>query len=326
MNKNFSKIKIIIGLLFILTSQIKANEAKPDTAFVGVHIMNIYDLEMPTNSFYIDFYLWVKWKGELNPVEHIYFTNLVEVGSFVKEPLYETVQNLNDGNKYMLFRIEGRFFNPFSVQNFPIDKQILSVLIENEEYQMNQLIYLADDNQSGLHDNVIIPGWEIKKLTINSIQNEYKTSFGITDNQYEKYSELNVSLIISRPLNYFIWKLLLPLIVVLISSVSFIYFPINDFSSRFYLPIYAILTAVFLQLSYASAIPETGYMVLMDKIYVATYLIFLLNMIQIVVFSRLYLLNSYTQEILEKWDKSLVYLSVFAYVLYGGMLIYSALV
>jgi Ca2+/Na+ antiporter len=37
------------------------------------------------------------------------------------------------------------------------------------------------------------------------------------------------------------------------------------------LPIGGLLTAVFLQQSYSSALPDTGYMVLMDKIYVLAY-------------------------------------------------------
>ena len=204
-------------------------------------------------------------------------------------------------------------------------KQYLTIEIENEEYENKQLIYVPDENQSGIHDGVILPGWDIIGLGIKEGKNEYKTTFGLSNNDVEIYSKLKIILSIKIPFNYFIWKLLLPLIVVLISSISFIYFPINDFASRFYLPIYAILTAVFLQLSYASAIPETGYMVLMDKIYVATYLIFLINMLQIVVFSKLYFAEKYEHKLLVKWDKSIVYLSMVVYIIYGGILIYNAI-
>ena len=43
--------------------------------------------------------------------------------------------------------------------------------------------------------------------------------------------------------------------------------------TRAQLPIGGLLTAVFLQQSYSSALPDTGYMVLMDKIYLLAYAI-----------------------------------------------------
>ncbi|HND87697.1 MAG TPA: hypothetical protein PK971_05175, partial [Saprospiraceae bacterium] len=52
--------------------------------------------------------------------------------------------------------------------------------------------------------------------------------------------------------------------------------------TRSSLPIGGLLTAVFLQQSYSDALPDTGYMVLMDKIYLVAYALISLVLWQVI--------------------------------------------
>jgi hypothetical protein len=47
------------------------------------------------------------------------------------EPLHEKPRILADGSKYQQFRVEGRFVQPFSMDDFPLDKHSLSIRIED---------------------------------------------------------------------------------------------------------------------------------------------------------------------------------------------------
>lgn len=76
---------------------------------------------------------------------------------------------------------------------------------------------------------------------------------------------------------------MLPLIVVLITSLGATFIFPGYIDARIYMPIGGLLTAVFLQQSYSDALPDVGYLVLMDKIYVLSYIIIILNIIQAII-------------------------------------------
>ncbi len=76
--------------------------------------------------------------------------------------------------------------------------------------------------------------------------------------------------------------MLLPLLVVMLISIGALIAHPSYLDTRSSLPIGGLLTAVFLQQSYSSALPDTGYMVLMDKIYLLSYVIISLVLLQVI--------------------------------------------
>ena len=109
-----------------------------------------------------------------------------------------------------------------------------------------------------------------------------KTNFGDTDAPKTIYSNFNFTLDIARPLNYFWFKLLLPLLIVLIASLGGMFIFPSYVEARLSLPIGGLLTAVFLQHAYTDALPDVAYMVLMDKIYVLSYCFITLVLLQLI--------------------------------------------
>jgi len=97
---------------------------------------------------------------------------------------------------------------------------------------------------------------------------------------------MSFSLNISRPESYFFWKLLLPLVIVLCGAwVALLLNPALT-ETRAAMPASALLTTVFLQQSYAEALPETGGLVLIDKIYVIAYVLIVATLARVIVKSR----------------------------------------
>jgi len=52
-------------------------KAQPQEAQVGFYLMNLYGLNMDEHSFYADFYVWFKWRGDIDPT-NIEFVNTIE--------------------------------------------------------------------------------------------------------------------------------------------------------------------------------------------------------------------------------------------------------
>ncbi len=324
---------LILFCVFSLTTSWAKKEPLPESAIpasarrveVGVFLMNIYDLSPASNSFYADFYLWARWQGEdFDPLRGLSFSNLVEKGSYSITPALGEPAVSEDGVRYMNWRVEGRFFNSFKVDQFPLDRQTLALQLENDEFTLDQLVYVPMPAESGLSDEIELTGWNVDRFETAMTSNVYNTTFGLGAGDQEAYSNTSFAVVISRPFNFFVWKLAFPLLIVLISSVAFVFFTVDDFGSRFYLPVYALLTAIFLQMAYTSIIPETGYLVLMDRIYVAAYGLIILNMAQIIWTSWMCAKEKLDVARLTRIDRSLAAGSFAAFVGYGAWLVTAA--
>jgi len=246
---------------------------------VGFYTQNIYELDPESNTYYMDFYVWFKWKGEIDPTEKLEFMNGVEDWGVTMANAYEEPKQLSDSSYYQLIRVEGRFRENFEFEQYPLDKQKLGVVIENSVHAIDELVYLADTS-SGFADDLSIPGWEFEKYDMSNLYHTYYTNFGDTDTKTSTYSALRFELVVSRPVNYFFWKLLLPLIIVLISSWGALLLDPIRVDSRIFLPITALLTAVFLQQSYSVGLPAVSYLVLIDKIYVLGYMLIIADIME----------------------------------------------
>jgi hypothetical protein len=88
---------------------------------------------------------------------------------------------------------------------------------------------------------------------------------------------------VSRPLNFFIWKLLLPLVIVLCSAWSALLLNPQYTDSRIILPMTALLTTVFLQQSYSAGLPDIGYLILLDKIYALVYTLIMATILEVII-------------------------------------------
>ena len=272
-----------IYLFFLLSAILSFYRvsAAPVEVRTGVYLMNMYDLNMDEHSFYADFYVWFKWKGELDPT-NIEFVNAVEKWGMTLTPFGDTAAVMKDGTFYKIFRVEGRFFHSFSLNRFPLDRHQLDIQIENPEYPADTLIYIPDTNGAIIRKTLNLVGWEQQECYLDSRIHDYESDFGNPEESADKYSNLTFYVTLARPYTYFLLKMLLPLLVVVLVSIGALLLHPSYLDARYSLPIGGLLTAVFLQQSYDSALPDTGYMVLMDKIYLLCYILISLILLQVI--------------------------------------------
>lgn len=258
-------------------------KAQPQEAQVGFYLMNLYGLNMDEHSFYADFYVWFKWRGDLDPT-NIEFVNSIEKWSMDNAAFDgdSTPVVLKDGTKYKIFRKEVRFFHAFSLNRFPLDRHMLDIQIENPEHPANTLIYVPDTNAALIRNTLNLVGWETRDCQLASSIHDYRSNFGNPEENAQQYSNLSFNITLARPFSYFLLKMLLPLLVVMLVGIGALLLHPEHIDTRSSLPIGALLTAVFLQQSYSDALPDTGYMVLMDKIYLLSYALISLVLWQII--------------------------------------------
>lgn len=259
--------------------------AAPQLVEVGFWPTVIYNLDVHSNTFYATAYVWFRWKGPLDPSETVEFVNNVESWGFTKTKTYPKPITLPDGRQYQCFRIEGRFFQPFSLKRFPLEHHHVSLSIEDNTYDASRILYKFDQADSGLDPAVEIPGWKIKGWTGNASIHHYTSNLGdLTVGQGgSDYGTVRFELEVHRPVNFFLWKMMLPVLIVLLANWTALLLHPTQLASRVAMTGTALLTTVFLEQGYSSNLPEVSYLVLMDKIYVVVYLLIIASLIQVVV-------------------------------------------
>lgn len=254
---------------------------------VGFYPLNVYGVDPAASTFTYDGYIWFRWKGPIDPTATVEFTNAVDKSSLTKEFLYETPQVAPDGSKYQIMRVESAFLKPFSLASFPLDKHDLTITVEDSLNGVDRLVYAIDQTDTSYAPGLQISGWQLNNWSHQRAVVDYASTFGDrTVAQASKFARLSFSMNISRPKSYFIWKLLLPLVVVICGAwIALLLNPVLT-ETRAALPASALLTTVFLQQSYTASLPETGGLVLLDEIYVVAYILIVVTLARVIVKSR----------------------------------------
>lgn len=271
--------KLLLLLLFFITvtrcfsnDSVSVIKTGPQIAKIGLLIINISELDISDNSFHADFYLWCKWKGSIDPIKDIEFTNLEDEWDFSDTDLNATVVQLQDGSNYKSYHVRGRFTHNFQLHEYPFDKQEISITFKNPVHNSDELVYTPDSVNSNLEPGIIVPGWNIQSFRFYNQQHRYSSNFGLPEvADSSTYDNLSFAITLYRPVQYFFWKLLLPIIIVLLSALGSTIIHPRYVDARIYAPVGALLTAVFLEQSTSSKLPDISYLTLIDKIYLIVY-------------------------------------------------------
>ena len=153
-----------------------------------------------------------------------------------------------------------------------------------------------------IHSKFKVPGWSVKSITSETQNHNYVSNLGNPTAQVSDFSALTFSIGIERAQNLFWWKLLLPLILVLITNWLALLLSPKYSEIRTAMPATALLTTVFLQQSSLDAIPQVSSLVLMDLIYVIAYSTIVVTFAQVIWDNHL--IKDESEEVINKVTRS----------------------
>ena len=243
----------------------------PSTVKIGVYINDIQSIDLHNYSYVADVYVWFRDSDPaIVPGSTFEWMNMFAPDDHVQTATYETPQPQPDGSEYQVFRHQGPFAAKFSILTYPFDNHDLTIEIEDQEWDASRLVYEVDE--IAMNPNIELPGFIIGKPTLSIVNKPYPTAFGDLSNpQAAPYSRAVISIPISRPILSGITKALLPVfIVVLVAAAALLLSP-SHVEARVGLSITALLTLVALQFSAMAGLPEVGYLLMIDQVYLASY-------------------------------------------------------
>jgi len=234
----------------------------PDTAKIGVYLFSLYDLDFPGNKLNIDFYVWFNYFNDsLNLSESYEVVNSIEFAKVGDS--YEK----HDTLVYRTFRCNSKLKKEWDITDFPFDKQVIEIYIEDIDNDKSRLVLVPDTVGSKIDESVRLEGWKIKDFGVKVADHTYKTNYGdpaIPIGEYSTYSRVVVYFTLEREGRGLFFKLFIGLFIsVLISLLTFFVNPL-DLDPRFGLSVGAIFAAIASQYVISSTLPQNQRLTLVD--------------------------------------------------------------
>jgi hypothetical protein len=184
------------------------------------------------------------------------------------------------GEKFAIFRINSTFVEPMNFQDYPWDRHVLTISIENLSLPQADLVYAPDQSnlrqpqaerlRSGIDFTRPfnrIPSWIVDRVLFAQ---ESAVTRSTTLNprtgapEYAQASTYQVQMSYGRDVHSFLTKNLLPLaLLALVTYISLFFSPANA-GTRIGFSITAILTTSVLLQSLAGNLPDVGYTVALE--------------------------------------------------------------
>lgn len=255
---------------------------------VGLYLQNIPEIDIKSNSFSAEFYLWFLWNGDIDPTLSYQLTNAVGVAELTRTPVYADAAGnavavqLADGGHYQLFHVHGRFNQPFPLGRYPFDEHDLVISVEDAKHAVATLQYAIDNRESSMRPDLSIPGFCLSAMRAKQALTHYPTNFG--DPRFpggsESYSRVDFKVHIVRPMvgllsKIVISKIVIPIALIILITFGAFFCQPQDIDARLCLTITALISAVALQFTASTELPPTGYLVLLDEIYIVSYVVIL---------------------------------------------------
>ena len=232
-----------------------------------------------------------KW-GKLDSVDHLYgmrFDNLIKEDQSLKtsyvnvrpKPEWDFQYKKVNGKEvfdYTYYKANrahieykslsvNTFKNNFNLKTFPFDKQKLRIFLYNDKYPINQRRALVSSysikkaNQFKKENQ--IPGWQIEK-----VNQKYDFYVG-TNKSYNDGVALEIN--VSRNSGYYIFKVILPILLILMICWSAVWIDPKEIESRLTITIVCLLSLIAYNFVIDSDLPKLEYLTIMDYIILTSY-------------------------------------------------------
>ena len=251
-----------------------APQSTPEQVTVGVYVQNVQAVDLSTNSFSADFYIWLRWRNpDIDAPAGIEVQNVFENWALTKTEVYPEPRKQPDGSLVWLGRYQGNFNSPLSVSDYPFQNQTLRFVFEEAILNVEQLVYVPDKDPIVVNPDITLAGYNFGEPRVAFDSHTYPTSFGDVESSPDNrtYTRVVVEIPVTSPVTSGIFKTILPLLIVLIAAALGVIIPASYVDSKVNVPITALIALVAMQFGVSSALPEVGYLPMIDLIYLLAY-------------------------------------------------------
>jgi hypothetical protein len=267
----------------------------PTQVSVGIWIIDINSIDSAQQSFTADVAVVLQWKDPRlahtgsgiahYPLDQIWDPRVVignETNSVTRR-LADSAEVETDGTVTYRQRYVGSFIQPLRLKSFPFDKQIFQVRLAALRYGPGEVSFVPNQKwvdaglrqAGGIAPAITLPDWTIEKWDIRTFV--YTLGPGLENSGYVfEFTAL-------RDVRYYILKVILPLVLIVIMSWTVFWIDPNTSNSQLSIAVTSMLTLIAYRFAVDSQLPRLPYMTRLDAFILTSTLLVFFSLIEVLV-------------------------------------------
>lgn len=250
-------------------------DGEPVPVRVGLYVVDISNIDETSSTFGVDMAVVSEWKDERLAFdgredrtyigeraeefrEGIWLPRIAAINVLGELHFGSvTIRVRPDGTVLFRGRVEALLQAPLDFHDFPFDHQVLPVVLESFAWDANEVEIIPDSRHDGFDPEFRLPEWEIVEVRASS-KRQRRAGDDV------EVSQMRFEIEVRRQTGYYLWKVLLPLIIVVAISWIVFYMSEEALGRRAGVSSTGVLTVIAYQFVVSSALPRVPYLTQMD--------------------------------------------------------------
>jgi len=263
-------------------------DSGPTQISVEIWVVDIIGIDSAQQTFTADIAVVLRWKdprlahagnGETHYALDEVWNPRVGIANetnSVSRRLPESVEVEADGTVISRQRYVGSFTQPLRLKSFPFDKQTFRVQLVAVRYTPNEVKFVPDQKMidaglkeaGGIAPSITLPDWTVESWEIKPL--DYALGPGLA------YSGYAFEFTASRKVQYYIWNVILPLVLIVTMSWAVFWIAPSEGGPQISIAVTSMLTLIAYRFAIDTQLPRLPYTTSLDAfILISTLLVFL---------------------------------------------------
>jgi len=267
----------------------------PTRVSIGIWMVDITSIDSAQQSFTAEMALVLRWKdprlahtgnGVVRyPLEQVWHPRIAVVNetNSVSRKFPDLVEVEPDGAVNYRQRYAGAFTQPLRLRSFPFDRQTFRLQFVAVRYRANEVQFVADqdwiDNglkqAGGIATSITLPDWTIESWNTKSLSYALAPGF--------EYSGYAFEFTASRNAQHYVWKVILPLVLIVMMSWAVFWIDPVTSNSQISIAVTSMLTLIAYRFAIDNQLPRLPYTTNLDAFILMSTLLVFFSFIEVLV-------------------------------------------
>jgi len=266
----------------------------PTPVEVMIFVVDLTGVEESHQTFTADLFMALKWKdsrlsekslgyslaGCTLERDALWHPSVILFNQRDVSKRYEETAEVDaEGYVSYLQRLSGQFNVHLHLQDFPLDEQILPIEFVSRRYSPEEVIFKFNTERSGTVEKFALAGWKVREGPVSTEPLALKHS--------KERARIDYTLIAKREIGYYVWKVIVPLSLILVMAWLVFWINPQHFGPQVGLSTAAVFTLIAFYFSLNQLLPKVSYLTRLDQLVLGGTIMVFFALIEAVLASRL---------------------------------------
>jgi hypothetical protein len=269
-----------------------AQGGKPVVVQLTLDVLNIPSIDEVNEQFTLDGYLFAKWNdprlafkpASSQDVEKIYNVGEVWMPSFEminsvapRQQFDRSLTVAPDGTAHYSERFHAVLSSRFRMRRFPFDRQSLEVHLHPFFNDVALESFTVDQKDSAIsleqRTYSSLAQWHVSRVAARAGSGRQFRSFAIPEAVF--------SIGVERRYSFYLWKVFLPLLLMVFLSWAVFWLEPQDLSNQVQIAVTTILTVIAFAFAISATMPRVSYLTFIDAFFLTCYVFVFIAIVEL---------------------------------------------